>query len=68
MKKENIATQKRIVQHYFKYTNISSKEPLENLVLKDVDTWLWREINSLENIQEHEKRIIEDMCSLQMKI
>lgn len=68
MKKDNNATQKRIVQHYFKYTNISSKEPLENLVLKDVNTWLWREINSLENIQEHEKRIIEDMCSLQMKI
>lgn len=67
MKKENNATQKRVVQHYLKYTNINSKDPLEN-VLKDVDTRLWREINSLENIQEHEKRIIEDMCSLQMKI
>jgi ATP-dependent Clp protease protease subunit len=30
----------RIVDHYLRYTNVSSREELEQFLLRDVDTWL----------------------------
>ena len=30
----------RIVNHYLSYTNIDSKDKLEQYLLRDVDTWL----------------------------
>ena len=30
----------RIVNHYLSYTNINSKDELEEYLLRDVDTWL----------------------------
>ncbi|WP_306535047.1 ATP-dependent Clp protease proteolytic subunit [Geobacter sp.] len=39
-RKEEDLEHERILQHYLSYSNISSREELENYLLRDVDTWL----------------------------
>jgi ATP-dependent Clp protease protease subunit len=39
-RKEQDLEHARIIDHYLRYTSISSKEELENYLLRDVDTWL----------------------------
>jgi len=39
-RKEEDLMHARIVDHYLRYTNLKSKEDLEQTLLRDVDTWL----------------------------
>jgi ATP-dependent Clp protease, protease subunit len=62
-RKEQDLEHQRILDHYLRYSNLGTKEELENTLLRDVDTWLTQEealqyglADAVEPIRSRERR------------